>query len=166
MEVLPSSRPLSASRLRRLLDYDRATGLFRWRSRTARSGRIAGTVGKAGFRIVQVDYCLYPASWLAWLYVHGTWPGATLVHLNQDNADDRISNLIEARRAVSKARRPAYRNNGLGIKGVRLHRNGQFEARIRIDGQLRYLGCYRSAAEAEAVYRRAASEAFAMPRTA
>jgi hypothetical protein len=54
---------LTAARLRELLDYDPATGVFTWRS--PRPSR---------YQLISVDGWTYQASRLAWLWMTGSWP--------------------------------------------------------------------------------------------
>lgn len=70
---------LTGKRLREVLNYDLATGVFTWA--VARSGRHkaaigerAGSVTALGYRKIWVDQIQYQASHLAWFWVHGAWP--------------------------------------------------------------------------------------------
>jgi hypothetical protein len=153
---------LTQKKLREILDYDPKTGLFRWRVRRSNSQvtTAAGTINSEGYRRIQIDGTLYAASNLAWLYMTGTWPTDQTDHRNLHPSDDRFDNLREATQTQNKANSGVYRNNKLGVKGVRLHRNGRFEARLRVNGKLQYLGCYRTLDEAKAVYDAAAKREF------
>lgn len=95
-----------------------------------------------------------------WLYMTGEWPELQMSHRNRKPGDDRFRNLRNATQTQNKANSGVYKNNRLGVKGVRRHRNGQYEARLRVHGKLQYLGCFWSIREAKAVYDAAAQEAF------
>jgi hypothetical protein len=86
---------LTAHRLRQLLDYDSATGLFRWRA-NPRVGRVAGYVKQDGARRIKINGRTYMASRLAWLWMTGRWPVTEINHRNGVKDDDRIVNLREA----------------------------------------------------------------------
>jgi hypothetical protein len=149
--------------LREILDYDRDTGAFRWRvfrTGSAAPGDEAGTINSEGYRRIQIEGVMYQASHLAWLYETGEWPLEQVDHENRNQSDDRYDNLRLASQTLNKANSGVYKNNKLGVKGVRLHRNGQYEARLRVRGKLQYLGCYRTLDEAKAAYDRASVAAF------
>lgn len=65
---------LTAKRLRKVLDYNPETGKFV--RRIARSNQRAGTetgcINTLGYVVIMVDYKLYLAHRLAWLYVYGS----------------------------------------------------------------------------------------------
>jgi len=150
---------LTQARLKELLEYDPETGIFRW-LRGSFASRKAGGPGNEGYWRIWVDGQFYNASRLAWFYVTGAWPPHQIDHINRVPDDNRWINLRAATQSQNKANSGCYRNNQLGIKGVRLHRNGQYEARLRVNGELVYLGCYRTIDEAKAVYDAAALDAF------
>lgn len=151
---------ITAERLRNLLDYDPETGVFRWRRAGQFAGRIAGTTNREGYRRIQIDAAIYQRSVLAWLYVTGELPTVQLDHRDRNTGNDAFANLRPATQTQNKANSGVYKNNKLGVKGVRRHRNGRFEARLRVNGKAKYLGCYRTIDEAKAVYDAAAAEVF------
>lgn len=154
---------LTQARLKELLHYAPETGRFtwlRWGRGCSDAQREAGTINLEGYRRIQLDGEFYQASHLAWLYMTGAHPIRQIDHRDRDESNDRWENLRAATQTQNKANSGVYRNNGLGIKGVRLHRNGQFEARIRSNGKLIYLGCFRTIDEAKAAYDSAATREF------
>ena len=148
-------KSLTANRLRKVLDYDRATGVFRWRmslSNRVKIGEVAGCTGKDGYRQIRVDGHDYLASRLAWLYVHGCWPTNQIDHKNTIPGDDRFENLRDVTPAGnSQNRRRANQGNKTGLLGVTAH-YGKYQARIRIDGKKRHLGVFNTPEEAHAAY--------------
>lgn len=156
---------LTQARLKELLHYDPETGIFTWLPGTGGKGRPlapkqAGGFDSWGYRRIWVDGMFYRASHLAWLYVRGEWPERQLDHRDVDQKNDRFGNLRLATQTQNKANSGVYRNNKLGVKGVRRHANGRFEARLRVNGQLIYLGCYKTIEEAKTVYDREAGARF------
>ena len=167
---------ITADALRAALHFEPETGVFTWRGNADRSRswntryastRAGGewTVPKTGRRYwrVKIGDRLYLAHRLAWLYVHGEWPGQGLDidHINGDGLDNRIANLRLATRSQNIANSKAHRDNATGFKGVSFNREKQkFEAYIYHDGRQRSLGYHDTAEEAHAAYCHAAREVF------
>lgn len=154
--------PLTAGRLRELLKYDPATGVFSWRvQRRAQSptGAVAGTIRKDGYVIICVagKQCL--AHRLAWLYVHGQWPASLLDHRNANPTDNRLSNLREADKSKNAGNGRGHKDSITGLKGAHPCR-GKFKAEISIDGRNRHIGVFETAEEAHAAYCKKANEVF------
>ena len=86
---------LTHEELKRLLDYDPETGVFRWRvyrGRGAKAGSIAG-YRKISGKIIKIKGTEYTGRRLAWFYVHGEMPRNNLFVKNGDCYDDRIDNI-------------------------------------------------------------------------
>jgi HNH endonuclease len=90
---------LTANRLRKLLNYDPATGVFRWRvgrQHRVNVGDVAGCIVRPkGHRMIGVDGKRYLANRLAWLYMTGKWPKLEINYLNRNASDTRWANLRE-----------------------------------------------------------------------
>ncbi len=142
-------KALTLERLRALLNYDPATGVFTWarpRKRTT-VGAVAGTPTTRGVTRIGIDGWTYTAGRLAWFYVHGTWPVGTLEHLDGNSANDALDNLRD-----TGADRPVEARASTPGVAYRPGRNGQYQAQAWFSGRLHYLGLYESeAAAAEAV---------------
>src|SRR5689334_22074801 len=99
--------------LRKLLDYDPETGLFRWKARSPAmfdgnatrcnrwngrlAGKEAGNVRGDGYRSIDVGNIKYLAHRLAWALHHGEEP-IEIDHINGDRGDNRYANLREVTR--------------------------------------------------------------------
>ena len=143
-------------RLKEVLDYDRNTGLFKWKisiGGRAVVGQVAGNLHGSGYINIRVDGVTYPAHQLAWFYVYGEW--AQVDHENRIKSDNILSNLRKATTSQNMANRNVFTNNELGVKGVRFHK-GSFEARIQVDKKSIYLGTHRTLEQAAKAYRDAA----------
>ena len=92
--------PLTADRLRQLLDYEPATGVFTWKVNRSivKAGQKAGVNphGGDGYPRIGVDGQQCLAHRLAWLHVHGRFPDDEIDHINGIRSDNRLSNLREA----------------------------------------------------------------------
>src|SRR6516162_4941629 len=97
---------LTAERLREVVTYDPATGIFTWLSRTGTdrinkawshrwAGLRAGYLHKSsGYWLITIDNKLYKAHRLAHLYMTGEWPAATIDHRQGRRADNRWKELL------------------------------------------------------------------------
>ena len=91
---------ITAEILRHDLDYDPATGEFRWK--TARGGvqigKACGTINRHGYSVISFRGNIFHAHRLAWLHFYGENVVGRVKHLNGNRADNRISNLAAERR--------------------------------------------------------------------
>jgi HNH endonuclease len=118
---------LTADFVKEILDYDPATGIFRWKRREAytakwnnkHAGNVAGCVVRGYIQIrVSKDTGCHPAHRLAWLVSTGRWPKKNLDHINREPADNRIANLRECDQSENGRNRPVQKNNKSGHAGV------------------------------------------------
>jgi len=72
-------------------------------------------------------------------------------HIDQDKLNNRRSNLRLCSHAENQRNQNVYKNNKLGVKGVHIKR-GKYEAQIRFDKKLIYLGLFNTLAEAAITY--------------
>ena len=80
-------------------------------------------------------------------------------HINQDKLDNRKSNLRFVTCAQNQYNRGLPKNNTTGYKGVAFNKQIQkYVAQIRVNGKLRYLGCFPQPEEAAKAYDNAALE--------
>lgn len=154
---------LTHERLVSLLDYDRETGIFRWRVNVSNicAGSVAGSPKGKGYIGIRIDRVSYYAHRLAVFYVTGTMPECDVDHKNLVRTDNRFDNLRSATSSQNKMNRRAQSNNILGVKGVSFDaRVGRFQARIKANGKQRTIGVYNTIEEASAAYERAANDNF------
>lgn len=165
---------LNQARLKQVLHYNRATGVFTWKARDPsefkearrcaawngkHAGKVAGcnSANSDGYVRIRIDRKLYLAHVLAWLYVHGRFPFPYLDHKDFDRANNRLRNLREATIFQNNQNVRLKRSNTTGLKGI--ERSGsKWVARIRAHGERRYLGVFDTAEEAHAAYCEAAKE--------
>ena len=151
-----SAAPLTAERLREILNYDPDTGVFTWRvpkGRRVKAGAVAGCDNGDEYIRIRIDGRDYRAHRLAWLYVHGCWPSDQLDHINGNRSDNRMSNLREATPAENNQNRAISSKNTSGFPGVHWHRaKCKWQAQINVNGKKRHLGWLSDPAEAHAAY--------------
>ena len=134
-----------------LLNYDSETGVFTWKKTLnpkARAGQIAGSVNHDGYRRIKMCGGSYGASRLAWLIVYNEDPQEyTIDHKDRNRDNNAITNLRKATQAKQNKNKSTCK--GYSITGTKTVR---YQARIKINGVSRSLGCYDTAEEARAVY--------------
>jgi hypothetical protein len=173
-----TARPIDVERARALLDYDKETGVFRWKPRTTNmfvghkfsperccnlwnaqwAGNVAGGISKqSGYLIIKLD-AQYHAHAIAWAYVYGDRPDGKFVdHINGDRSDNRICNLRLATKAQNGMNRGKQSNNTSGMKGVSWAKNaGKWSAHIKINRKKIHLGLFNNIEHAAAAYDSAA----------
>lgn len=152
---------LAVERLKELLDYDPASGIFTRRVRRHKheAGGTAGVVGPKGYRRIKIGGKSYAAHRLAVLYMTGSWPVDEVDHINGDKDDNRWCNLHEATRNQNLCNRGVRANSGTGFKGVSYDkRSGKFWAYVTLNKQRKHLGTFATAEQAHAAYVAKAAE--------
>jgi hypothetical protein len=107
--------------LKRVIEYDPATGVFRWKDPGAnrmKLGDVAGTVRTDGYCLVCIAGTTFLAHRLAWIYSFGHWPKLDLDHINGDPSDNRLVNLREVDHTSNMQNRKRQTNNLSGAPGV------------------------------------------------
>ena len=128
---------LTQARLKELLHYDPETGLLT--NVTERGGKKAGATAGAlrpnGYVQVCVDYSMYRAHRLAWLYMTGEFPPDDVDHINGVRNDNRWVNLRAATRGENMQNQRGPRSNSKsGLLGVSWSKQGKkWIAQIKVD---------------------------------
>jgi hypothetical protein len=158
---------LSQSRLKELLHYDPATGVWTWLvdrpGKGAKVGDHPAHLEGSGYLQFSVDGRNYRSCRLAWLYMTGEWPPSQIDHEDRNRTNDRWTNLRLATHSQNKANSGAYANNSLGVKGVGTTarmKSKPYRARIQVDGSAVHLGYFATPEQANAAYAEAARRYF------
>jgi hypothetical protein len=137
---------LTQKRLRQVLNYDPATGVFTFVV-GSRKGQIAGSRHDArGFLKVSIDNHRYLLKRLAWLWMKGVMPRWTVEHINGDHGDNRWVNLRESDRGMKEKHRAPW-PEPTSTPGV-FKLKDRFEAMVPVGGVTINLGAFRTEAEA------------------
>ncbi|WP_423197864.1 hypothetical protein DFLDMN_001502 [Cupriavidus sp. H19C3] len=165
---------LTQEEVRRLLDYDKDTGIFRWRERptsefatpghakmwnTRFSGKQTGCIRKDGYVVIILNYQSYLAHRLAWMHANGPLNGLDIDHINGSPTDNRLANLrlVSAQENQRNLKMPV--TNRSGVNGVSWSdRYGKWVAQISVGGRSRLIGRYRDMADAVNARKQAETE--------
>lgn len=162
-------REVPVSRLREVLDYDRETGVLRWRHRpearpcfnARHTGKVAGHLNKNGYVSLRVDRVSLLAHRAIWALVHGEWPSCEIDHRDRNKSNNRLFNLRPASRSNQLANTTLRVDNVARTKGVCWEgRRKRWRATISVSEKQKYLGLFKEIEDAKAAYSKAASETF------
>jgi hypothetical protein len=101
--------------------------------------------------------------WQLHRLIIGAPPGWIVDHVNRNGLDNRRANLRFCTPTQNNANQTVRSGSSTGMKGAYLHdprSSKPWRAAIKAGGRRRYLGTYRSAAEAHAAYCAASAELF------
>lgn len=145
---------ITKARVLELLDYEPATGVFRWKrsGRRAVAGAIAGSNNGKGYIQISIDGRRRAAHRLAWLVCTGELPTDEIDHIDGNRSNNAISNLRQADRFLNNRNVHCARaTNKLGVLGVHA-RGTRFIAQIRANGTTKHLGCFKTLEAAHNAY--------------
>jgi hypothetical protein len=153
--------PLTQERLKGLLDYDPASGVFNWKVDQPghiRAGNRAGSITKRKRRAISIDGKSYLEHRLAWYWTFGYWP-KEIDHKHRDPTNSRVADLREATRSQNKANTNAHSDNRSGFKGV--HQHGRsWQATITHNYKTYHLGSFSTPEAAHEAYCQAGRKLF------
>lgn len=148
--------------LLRLLRLDPDTGKLFWREHPSIVRRLWG---RQGFQTLTMNGYLSGTikgkrlytHRVAFALAHGRWPEGTIDHINGNKTDNRVENLRDVTHAENHRNMPMPATNKSGVVGVRWNPNkSRWHAQIKRDGQVTFLGSFKS--KDEAVAERKAAE--------
>lgn len=151
-------------RLKELLHYEPATGVFRWistRTGTARAGSVAGSNHSDGYKHIKLCGKMILAHRLAWFYMTGKWPSDQIDHIDGNRANNAWENIREATAKQNQENLCLYKTNTSGYRGVGFCRHyKKWYARVRHNGKRIHIGYFYSAEEAAAAAKAKRAELF------
>ncbi|QBR52757.1 HNH endonuclease [Erwinia sp. QL-Z3] len=150
---------LTASEVKKILNYDSDSGIFTWilpASKSIKPGRVAGSISSNGYLRIKINGKSYPAHRIAWLLVHNTFPDTEIDHINGEKLDNRITNLRIASRLQNNRNVIKRKDNTSGFKGVSWQLpNKKWVARISVNRKRLTIGFFDSKEEAAEAYKQA-----------
>lgn len=155
---------ISLERLREVLSYDPATGLFVWLLTLAPRGKvgtIAGSLKPSGYVCVDIDGTRHRAHRLAWLYMTGEHAPGLVDHRDNVRNHNWWTNLRLANNQQNGANSKRKHYGTSGYKGVFWCKQKQkWKAKISISGRQIHLGTHDTKERAARAYATAAKMYF------
>jgi hypothetical protein len=118
----------------------------RWNSRYA--GKECGTIDDKGYRRILFRFCpdktfKIRAHRLAWFIAYQKMPEGEIDHINQNKADNRLSNLRDVSREINQRNGTRKRNNTSGVPGVSWHKQSRkWCAQVNLLGVHHHIGSF------------------------
>lgn len=107
-----------------------------------KTGDIAGTLTTNGYIAITISAKIYYAHRLIFLYHHGYLP-KEIDHRDENKSNNRIENLRECTRSQNTFNTKLMSTNTSGHKGVGwIKRDKMWEAKIRVNGKIIFLGYF------------------------
>lgn len=155
---------LTAERLRELLHYDEATGIFTRLTAPGgkyKAGEKVGYYTAKGYIANRIDQKPYQIHRLAWLWMTGEWPAGEIDHINGIKDDNRVANLRDVDGFINQQNKYKARkdNKSTGVLGVFIDKStGKIRARIQHNGKEIHLGRFSTVEAAHEAYLKAKRE--------
>lgn len=117
-------RPLPPlERLNEMFSYDQESGALIWKTvpdkfRRAKTGDVAGTVSRCGYRVVGVDRKQYLEHRVIWKIMTGEDPVDQIDHVDGNKRNNAWRNLRSASNGENRWNTRIAKNNTSGVKGV------------------------------------------------
>jgi hypothetical protein len=162
---------LTAEFVRKIIIYEKTTGLITWLPRTAdmfedgghtaehickrwngeHAGKTVNTITRFGYIALRINGVRYLAHRVAWLYATGEWPINQIDHRNGVRTDNRWDNFREATQLQNSQNLKTKRSNKSGFQGVHWSdHHKKWLASIKVARKNIHLGTFDSAEEAHA----------------
>ena len=132
--------------LKRILNYDKDTGLFIWKEPSAYKTKVGDLFGgvdiSTGYFRGRLRGQTHLLHRLAFLYVTGEFP-AQVDHIDHDKSNNKWDNLRIVNNLVNSQNQKMRSTNKSGFNGVHWHKlTSKWQASIRHKGKSIYLGLH------------------------
>lgn len=156
-------KELTQEKLREILNYNPATGIFLWKKkgRGRPFGKVAGTKHSTGYIHITICRKIYKAHRLVWLYIHGKFPEYDMDHINHIKDDNSLKNLRSCTRSENMGNQRKQINNVSQYKGVSwVKEKRKWKSRIGHDNKVIHLGYFDGKEDAAIAYNKKSVELF------
>ena len=150
--------------LKSILEYDKATGIFVWKSRPESmfksknafavwnkryAGKPAGTLkNDSGYLIISINKQMFRSHRLAWLYVYGVMPENQIDHINGVRHDNKFCNLRDTKQGENHKNKRLLSTNKTGFHGITTVKSGKFRVKAWDNNKQFHLGYFASLEDA------------------
>lgn len=143
---------LTQDRLKEVLSYDPATGIFInivQRGQRGNIGKETGIMHHSGYIHIAIDNRNYMAHRLAWLYMTGEFPPECIDHINGKRSDNRFSNIRLATKKQNNENIPLRSDNKSGHRGVHWYKQtNRWKASVKHNGNRISVGYFKNIEDA------------------
>jgi hypothetical protein len=152
--------------LKKLIEYNPTTGLFRWKRPSGHQavGWFKGNKSVRSYRRLYIRGQHHLAHVVAWALMTGRWPVREMDHIDRDQENNRWSNLRAVTHKQQAMNRSIASNNVTGVHGVSLFRTKRgvirYRAVIRLNRKIISLGLYDDLSLAAKIRRQAERKYF------
>lgn len=145
---------LTQEYVKELLDYK--DGYLYWRVKNVRAGSLHRRPQGDRYRI-GINGKSYMLHRIVFFWHYGLFP-VVVDHIDRNTLNNNINNLRAATIAENSKNRISRPNSSSRYLGVALNKGKYWQADIYINGRSKYLGCFKTEAEAALCYNEAAKK--------
>ena len=152
---------LDQDSLKEILHYEPDTGLLTAKTnrRKISIGQAVGTKTPDGYIQVGIQYELYLAHRLIWLYMTGDWPADHIDHINHIRDDNRWANIRSVTQAENNKNLALRSDNSSGVSGIYWAKAAnRWIVNMWVNGKNKNLGSFKCKFEALCCRQSAANE--------
>lgn len=138
---------LTQERVKELFDYDPEVGVLIRKidvGKKVKAGQVAGSISTSdGYRYIRVEWKLYPAHRLIWLWMTGVYvcDGKEIDHIDGVRDNNKLSNIRVVTKAENARNTKRYSSNTSGFSGVCFDKRRKvWYSRIKVNHRDVYLG--------------------------
>ena len=149
---------LSQKRLKEVIHYDPDTGEFKWKVKRkgTKSNKLAGGYDNDGYLLISIDYILYKAHRLAFLYMTSEFPKGIVDHKDRNTSNNKWKNIRESNHSTNAYNTGLNKNNTSGHKGVYWDKSKKkWTAEIKVNYKKKFLGRFTEKEEAISARKKA-----------
>jgi hypothetical protein len=155
---------LTQLKVKEVLDYNPATGVFTWKKPVAKRVKVgdkAGTLRKDGYIGLTIAGKRFLAHRIAYLFMKGCFPDEEIDHKDTNKANNQWDNLRPADDTQNQGNVNLRSDNKSGCRGVHWNKRlGKWVVSIHMNGARKHIGCFHNIDEATDAYRQYAKDYF------
>lgn len=135
------SEGITQDELKAELEYIPESGGFHWLKGKPGRKRLAGCVTSDGYVLIRINYTLYKAHRLAFLYMNGKFPDGIVDHIDRNPSNNKWDNLRIVDHHTNAMNTKVNKNNTSNYNGVWFDKaRNKWAAEIKINYTKKFLG--------------------------